>query len=78
METIGLVAVLIVGLFVVWKLGLFSPVIQLSDVATRESAAYNREHKLRVAKRYEQLDINVESAEKITQNIALIDAFNFD
>lgn len=77
MEMLGLVLVMVIGLFVVFKLGLFSPIIELSAVATRESTAYNREHKARVAKRYESLTADIDVA-KVNENIAKIDMLNFD
>ncbi len=72
-----LVLILIVLLFVVYKLGLFGPVLDLTNVATRESAAYNREHKDKVGKRYEGLTNDLD-VEKINENIKRIDALNFD
>jgi hypothetical protein len=77
MEMIGLVLVLLVALFVVWKLGLFNPIVELSAVATRESSAYNREHKVRVAKRYENLTADID-VDKVNANIKVVDEFNFD
>lgn len=74
---IGLVLIMIITLFVVWKLGLFNPVVELSQVATRESAAYNREHKARVAKRYQGLTADID-IDKVNENIARIDALTFD
>lgn len=71
------VLILIVLLAVVYKLGLFGPVLDLTNVATRESAAYNREHKVKVGKRYENLtaDLNVE---KINETITKVDSLKFD
>ena len=77
MEALVVLIVLIVVLFVAFKLGLFSPVVELAAVATRESTAYNREHKARVAKRYQTMAADVDVA-KINENIAKIDALNFD
>lgn len=74
---IGLLIVLLVVLFVVFKLGLFQPIVELSTVATRESAAYNREHKARVAKRYENLTTDIDVV-KVNENVAKIDSLNFD
>ena len=77
MEALVVLIVLVVGLFVVFKLGLFKPVVELAAVATRESTVYNREHKARVAKRYETMAAHVDVV-KINENIAKIDALNFD
>lgn len=77
MEMIGLLIVLLVVLFTAFKLGLFRPIVELTAVATRESTAYNREHKSRVAKRYESLVADVDVA-KVNENIAKIDMLNFD
>lgn len=77
METIGLLVVLLVVLFTVYRLGLFKPVVELSAVATRESTAYNRSHKSITAKRYEGMAVDVD-VEKVNANIAKIDALKFD
>lgn len=74
MEIIGLA---ILALAVIYKLGLFNPIIDLSDVATRESKAYNREHKAKVASRYENMSEDFDS-EKVNANISKIDALKFD
>ena len=71
----AVVALLIIA--VIFKLGLFAPVVELSAVATRESSAYTREHKARVAKRYEDLLVDVD-VEKVAKNIATVDALSFD
>ena len=71
------VLILIVLLFVVYKLGLFAPVLDLTNVATRESAAYNREHKEKVGLRYENMSTTLD-VDKINENIKRIDALNFD
>ena len=77
MDALMVLVILVVGLFVVFKLGLFNPVVELAAVATRESTAYNREHKARVAKRYATMATDVDVV-KINENIAKIDALNFD
>jgi hypothetical protein len=77
MEMIGAVVLLLVILFVMYKLGLFSPVVELTAVARRESAVYNRGHKAAVAKRYESMAVDVDVV-KVNENIAKIDALAFD
>lgn len=77
MDALVVLIVLIVVLFVVFKLGLFNPIVELAAVATRESTAYNREHKSRVAKRYETMATNVDVV-KVNENIAKIDMLKFD
>lgn len=72
-----LVIIVIIVLAVVFKLGLFGPVVDLTQVATRESQAYNREHKVKVAKRYENLAANID-AEKVNETITKIDELEFD
>ena len=47
-----LVLITVVGLFVLYKVGAFGAALDLFAVATRESSAYNRDHKKKVAKRY--------------------------
>lgn len=75
--TLGLFLIIAFVTFVVWKLGVFNSVVELSEVATRESTAYNREHKARVAKRYENLTATFD-AEKVNANLKQIDELNFD
>lgn len=77
MEILAYSVVALLIITVIFKLGLFAPIVELSAVATRESAAYNREHKARVAKRYEGLLVDVD-AEKVAKNVATVDALSFD
>lgn len=77
MDTVSLLVIVLVGLFVVFKLGLLKPVAELAAVATRESTVYNREHKAEVAKRYATMMVDVDVA-KVNANIAAIDALHFD
>lgn len=77
MEILAYAVVAIIVITLIFKLGLFSPIVELSAVATRESAAYNREHKARVAKRYEKLVTDID-LEKVNENVAKIDALSFD
>jgi len=63
--------------FVVYKLGLFKPITDLADVANRETSVYNREHKARVAKRYESLLVDVD-VERVNANIKSIEELHFD
>jgi hypothetical protein len=72
-----LIFILLIVLAVAYKLGLFGPIIDLSDVASRESSAYNREHKVKVAKRYEAMTDEFD-VEKVNANITKIDALKFD
>lgn len=72
-----LVIIVIIVLAVVYKLGLFGPVVDLTQVATLESQAYNREHKVKVAKRYENLAADIDAA-KVNETIAKVDALEFD
>lgn len=72
-----LVIIVIIVLAVVFKLGLFGPVVDLTQVATRESQVYNREHKVKVAKRYEDLAADID-VEKVNETIAKVDELEFD
>lgn len=72
-----LVIIVIIVLAVVFKLGLFGPIVDLTQVATRESQVYNREHKVKVAKRYEDLAANID-VEKVNETIAKVDELEFD
>lgn len=76
----SLVVMAVIALFVVYKLGLFGPIIGLTNVAVRESAIYDREHKVKVAKRYLSGDneFSADDIAKINSNIAAIDELKFD
>jgi hypothetical protein len=73
----ALIAVILILLAVIYKLGLFGPILDLTDVATRESSAYNREHKVKVGKRYEGLAADID-VEKINATIKKVDELNFN
>jgi hypothetical protein len=77
---ITIVLVLLIALAVAYKLGLFNPIIDLVDVGTRESRIYNREHKVKVARRYLGGDntFSVSDVKKINTNIESIDNLKFD
>ena len=77
MEGLALVAMVVICLFVMYRLGLFKPVVELSAVATRESTAYNRSHKAIVAQRYASMATDIDVV-KVNENIAKIDALEFD
>ena len=77
MEIMALLVLLVVVLLVLFKLNLFRPVVQLAEVAEREAAVYNREHKARVATRYQGLTTDIE-VDKVNAAIAKIDALDFD
>ena len=77
MEGIAVIGIVLVGLFTLYRLGLFKPVVELSAVATRESTVYNRSHKALVAQRYATMAIDVDVV-KVNENIAKIDALAFD
>lgn len=72
-----LVLITVIGLAVVFKLGLFRPVKDLAEVASLESAVYKDEHAARVAKRYESLASDVDM-NKVNENIKKIRSLNFD
>ena len=80
MEGSALIGLVLVLLALAYKLGLFRPIINLADVATRESDKYNREHKVKVAKSYLAKDLAIAAAEvkKINDNIKAIDELAFD
>ena len=77
METVLLA---VVALFVLYKVGAFGAALDLFSVASRESTAYNREHKVKVAKRYltNELSFSDEDVTKINTNIKAIDDLKFD
>jgi len=77
MEGFALVLVVIIALAVAYKLGLHGPIYDLTSVATRESSVYNREHKVKVAKRYENAAVDID-VEKVNETIKKIDSLNFN
>ena len=72
-----LVVLAVIVIAVLYKLGLFGPILDLSDVATRESSVYNREHKVKVAKRYETMGTDID-VEKVNATIKKVDELNFN
>lgn len=71
-----MVLIVVIGLLVIYKLGLFRPIVDLSEAATRESATYNDEHALSVAKRYEEMDkqeIDVDKVKAVRAKLASLD-----
>jgi len=78
MEGLALVFIVVIVLFVVWKLGMLDSIVEISNVATRESTAFNREHKVKVMNRYKDMNIDVDAVAKVNENIALVDSINFD
>ena len=77
MDILAMLLLLIFGTWVAYRLKIPYSIEKMAEVATREATAYNREHKVRVAKRYMTLDEDFDS-EKVNSNIAKIDAVNFD
>ena len=77
MEIIGLVVMSLIVLVTLNMLGVFGSIVELFAVATRESTAYSREHKVSVAKRYENMATDVDVV-KVNETIAKIDALDFD
>ena len=67
----------VVVLVVLRSLGAFGSVVQLTQVATRETAAYNRLHKVKTAEVYQNATTNIDVV-KVNENIELIDSMNFD
>lgn len=77
METLALLLIVMFATFVLYRLGVFGSIEHLFNVATREATAYDREHKVRVAKRYEGLTADID-VEKVNTNVAVVDSFDFD
>jgi len=71
------VLIIVILLAVIYKLGLFRPVLDLTNVATRESSAYNREHKVKVGQRYENMASDLD-VKKINDNIKKVESLKFD
>jgi hypothetical protein len=78
MEGLALVLIVVIVLFVVWRLGVLESLKELARVATRETSAFNREHKVKVIKRYSSMEVDIEMVKKVNENIALIDNINFE
>lgn len=77
MEVLSLLLIVMFSAWVVFKLGLFNPIVNLAQVADRESFVYNRSHKIKVAKRYQDMSADVDVV-KVNETIAKIDALQFD
>lgn len=73
----GLVTLLII-LAVVWKLGLFRPIIVLADIANREAGAWDGEHKAKVVDRYAENTLDDEKVARAAKNKSTLDSFDFD
>lgn len=75
-----LIFIVLVGLGVLYKLGALGAFVDMFDIATRESKAYNREHKVKVGKRYLNGDnsISTDDVATINTNIKAIDDLKFD
>ena len=80
MGEFGLLVILLVGLFVIYKLGLFNPAVNLANVATRASSKYDRDHKEKIARSYlgSSSTFTEEDITKINTNIKNIDDLKFD
>lgn len=80
MTGITLVLVLLIVLALAYKLGIFRSIIALTNVATREAEIYDREHKVKVGKRYlaKENVVSKEELKKINDNIKAIDELDFD
>ena len=74
MEIFALVLLMVI---VAYKLGLFEPVLDLKEVAVRESKIYNLAHKDKVGKRYENMSVDLD-VEKINKNIEKLKSLKFD
>lgn len=80
MTGMALVAVVVIGLFVLYNLGVFGALVKLVNVANREADKYDREHKAKTAKSYLSADVSFSAADlkKINDNIESIDKLKFD
>ena len=80
MEGFALVVLVLVALAVAYKLGLFSAVISLTNVATREADVYDAEHKVKVVKRYlaSENAVSAEDVVKVNEVIKSLESINFD
>jgi len=77
---ITIVLLTLIVLAVAYKLGVFRSIVALTNVATREADIYDREHKVKVGKRYLNKENTITAAEltKINDSIKSIDALDFD
>lgn len=73
-----LVLLVIIGLAVVYKLGLFAPISDLAEVATIESSKYKRLHKAEVLEEYQKESEKEIDVEKINAYIKKIDEIKLD
>jgi len=77
MSELMLLIVIVVVLLVVRALGGFNAIKELTEVATRETSAYNRGHKVKVGLTYQNMTTDLD-VETINANIAKIDSLQFD
>jgi len=73
-----IVLTVLITVAVVWKLGLFKPIVVLSNTAVRETSLYDAEHKVASIQRYKTLELDEEDVIKAANNKATLDNFNFD
>lgn len=80
MEGSALVVVVVIGLFVLYNLGVFGALGKLVNVANREADDYDQIHKVKSAKKFlsSELTINKEELTKIKAARKAIDDLPFD
>jgi hypothetical protein len=77
MEVLMLLVLVVTGWIILRTLGIVGAIKEVVGVAERESVAYNREHKVAVAKRYQAMTVDID-VEKVNAAIATVDAMQFD
>lgn len=72
--------IVLIAVLVVYKLGLFEPVLDLKAVAVREAARYNLDHTKKVANHYlkQGESFTPEEVTKINANIKALRDLKFD
>lgn len=75
MEALGLLLLVAFAVWVVYKLGLFRPVVHLADSAQLASAQYRREVNRKIVKKNREEHISMEDMEKAMINMAMEDQF---
>ena len=80
MEGFAFVALVVIGLIVLYKLNVFSAIVSLTNVATREAEAYDAEHKVKVVKRYlvQENAVSEDDVKKVNEVIKSLDAIDFN
>jgi hypothetical protein len=71
-----LIVIVFVAVALLWSLGLFKPVTQVANMATREMSYLERDHKNGLIDRTAKLSVDSSKVETAKNNAALIDSYD--